>query len=356
MKIALVVHDFLGGVGHGRYAIELARNFSRDHDLHVLANRFEDGLDFRYHRHFVHAWRGSALSAALTFPGAAQKIIDRERFDVVHAQGFACQRANVITAHVCNAARYKRDPAHGWRKRLFPFFVIPRERAFYKRAKDSQVIALSRVAQRELASEYQVQGATVIYHGIDTEKFKSAGPKAGLSRWLFVGEAVKGLGTVIEALKYFPEAHLQVVTRSPPAGWKDLAARKGFSSRISFLGAMENVAPAYQAADLFIYPSPYDTFGMVVAEAMSSGLPVIASREIGAAEWIEEGVNGFLCDPANVNSILEQIRTIHTLPPDRLNGICAAARATAKRHTWNDCARSSFEVYQRAIANNCVSK
>ena len=52
-------------------------------------------------------------------------------------------------------------------------------------------------------------------------------------------------------------------------------------------------------ADAMIFPSYYDSFGMVVAEAMASGVPCVVSRQAGASEWILQMENGILVENAN---------------------------------------------------------
>jgi UDP-glucose:(heptosyl)LPS alpha-1,3-glucosyltransferase len=342
MKIAFVVHDFLEGIGHGRYCIELARRFSRDHEIHAFANTFESTLDFRFQRHFVRASRATALTSVLTFASIAQKILDREHFDIVHAQGFACHRADIITAHVCNAARYKRDPAKTAHKKIFPRLVIPRERAFYKTAGAHEIIAVSKVIQTELRTEYGA-ASSVIYHGVDCAKFSPA-PRTNKDQWLFAGEATKGLAETIGALAEFPNAHLTVVSRS------DLS-KFATSDRITFRGAVSDLPAIYREADLFVYPSKYDAFGLVVAEAMASGLPVIVGKDIGAAEWIVDGENGFLCDPSDLKSIVAAIRRATVSAEVGKKG-----RAAVLTHTWDRCAKETMALYERAISSKRINR
>jgi UDP-glucose:(heptosyl)LPS alpha-1,3-glucosyltransferase len=350
MKIAFVVHDFLMGTGHGRYCVELARRFAREHDIHLVANQFEAGLDFPFTRHRVPALRFSALAAVLSFPAGAEKILARERFDVIHAQGYSSNHADVITAHVCNAARYKRTPASAWSKRLFPALVIPRERKFYQRATNSEIITVSHVLKRELQFEYGAS-SRVVYHGVDTERLRP-GANQNPDHWLFVGEAIKGLRQSISALKNFPEARLTVVTRSNVDEYQALAQSLGVLGQVQFLPPTNDLRPIYQNAGLFLYPSNYDAFGMVVAEAMSSGLAVVVGRNIGAAEWINDGANGFLCDPQSGDSISGAIQRARQNPAE----VGAAAQRTAHLHTWDHCASATMEIYQRAIANKRTSK
>jgi glycosyltransferase involved in cell wall biosynthesis len=71
----------------------------------------------------------------------------------------------------------------------------------------------------------------------------------------------------------------------------------------------------YAAADIFIFPTFYDAFGMVITEAMASGLPVITSGMAGAAELIDNGVNGFVVEPAwNVAAITQCLSRLREDP------------------------------------------
>ena len=58
----------------------------------------------------------------------------------------------------------------------------------------------------------------------------------------------------------------------------------------------EELAAAYACADVFVMPSRTETLGLVVLEAMSSGVPVVGARAGGIPEMIEDGVSGFLFD------------------------------------------------------------
>jgi UDP-glucose:(heptosyl)LPS alpha-1,3-glucosyltransferase len=302
----------------------------------------------------VKAWRATALSSVLTFPSVAENILDREQFDLVHAQGFACHSADVITAHVCNCARYKRTPATGLLKRIFPALVIPRERKFFREAGANKIISISRVIQGELEKEYGVS-SQVIYHGINTTEFARADKPKG-EQWLFAGEAAKGLREAIMLLPRFPKARLLVVSRSELHSYRALADKLGASERVSFHGPAAAMPAIYQSADLFLYPSEYDAFGLVVGEAMACGLPVVIGKEIGAAEWISDGVNGFLCNPRDLDSVAAQLARIEKLSSEELQGVKTAARATALEQTWEDCAERTFEIYQRAIASKRANR
>ena len=67
------------------------------------------------------------------------------------------------------------------------------------------------------------------------------------------------------------------------------------------------VLAAFRRADLLVFPTLCDGFGLVVAEAMAQGLPVLTTREAGAADLIEHGKNGFLVEPGSVTKLGEQL-------------------------------------------------
>ena len=164
-----------------------------------------------------------------------------------------------------------------------------------------------------------------------------------------MGEAEKGLADVIMQLPGFCQARLLVVSRSELEPFRQLAIRLGVNGRVIFHGADPRPELFHRMADVFVYPSRYDTFGLVVTEAMASGTPVIVGHRIGAAELMEHGVNGFVCDPDSPLSIETAMRCLEE------NGIRAsqiglAGRQTVERNTWAQCAEATARVYDEILA------
>jgi glycosyltransferase involved in cell wall biosynthesis len=204
--------------------------------------------------------------------------------------------------------------------------------------------------------------ATVVYHGTDRLQFRPphdeterhcAREEYGLQRdawvWLWAGEAAKGLFHVIPQLQHFPRAHLLVVSRSDVSELRQFASRLGVGAQITFHRPVDDLAEAYRASDVFVYPSVYDPFGLVVSEAMATGLPVIVGSEIGAAEWITHQENGLLCDPANPASLHQQLRWLES-DPKRSVTLGSAARRTVTEHSWDRCADATLSVYERVVS------
>ena len=125
--------------------------------------------------------------------------------------------------------------------------------------------------------------------------------------FLFVGRLIerKGIHKLLEACavlleKNFDNFALIVVGDGDEKGkLQALAQEKGLSEQIKWVGwvSYEQVSQYFQAADVFVFPTFEDTWGMVVLEAMVFGQPVICSKWAGASEMITEGENGYLFDP-----------------------------------------------------------
>jgi UDP-glucose:(heptosyl)LPS alpha-1,3-glucosyltransferase len=363
MNTALVVHDFDPGLGQGRYAVEIAQRLSAKLHLTVCANRFAvpPAPDVTFQR--IPAWQRSALLKVLSFPRCADRLLAQRGYDLVHAQGYVCHRAEIITAHICNAARETAGGATDARGRRFARIAAALERRQFRSNPHARLIAVSQRVANEITEHYGWRGeTTVIHHGVDSNAFRppaSESEKALARRqfglpengwtWLFVGEAVKGLRRVLGQLPHFPDARLLAISRSRLAVYRDEAQSLGVTGRVQFHGPSEDLPAAYRAADVLVYPSEYDAFGMVVAEAMAAGLPVIAGRNIGAAEWIEPGRNGLLCDPADAESLKRALTGLES-DRERAAAIGQAARRTAEQHTWDACAEATLEVYEKAFA------
>lgn len=358
MKVALVVHDFDPKVGHGRYCVELARRFSPRHAVTVYANRFavdpEPGWEFVR----VPAWRRVSLASVFTFLVASERLVRRGGHDIVHGQGMTCWKTDVITAHICNVARYRIAPPTRFKARLFPLLVNPFESAFYRQRHARHVIAISRQVAGEIQECYGWRRPiSVIHHGVDSEVFRpsldpaerlAARERYGLAAadwvWLFVGEAVKGLRGALEQLPHFPTARLLAISRSNGAEYEALASNLGVKDRFRFWGPEREIWRAYRAADVFLYPSTYDTFGMVVSEAMATGVPVVVGRDIGAAELIENGRNGFLIRPSEPDDLRAALQRL-LVEPVLARAVGDAGRATAQAQSWDACARATEQVY-----------
>ncbi|MCS6804269.1 MAG: glycosyltransferase [Acidobacteriota bacterium] len=373
MKIAFVVHDYHKAGGHSRYVAELAERFAREHDVHVFANRIEGDQPANIHFHHVPAWRASALSTILTFIlPATLKLTDP--FEIVHAQGLSCWRADVVTAHICQEGWFAAQAAYQggltWQQRLFRALVGRMERWVYQPAHSSHVIAISQAVRQDLRQHYgRTQNVHVIHHGVDVTRFhpnQRARHRAhtravwGLADTdfvaLYVGDLQKGAATAIEAIARVEGARLVFVSRSQADSYRQQATALNAGDRVIFCPPTDQIERIYAAADALLFPTFYDAFGMVITEAMAMGLPVVTSRAAGAAELIEHERSGIIVEKADdATSFSVALRRLMTDVQLR-ERLGANARQTVEARTWDHVAEQTMAVYRRAYEQKHSAK
>jgi glycosyltransferase involved in cell wall biosynthesis len=194
--------------------------------------------------------------------------------------------------------------------------------------------------------------------GVDAEKFHpryaSADMRAALSDGhlgdlllVYVGRISpeKRLHDLRAVLEQVPGTRLALVGDGPARG--DLEKRfAGLPAR--FMGYMqgEALSQAYASADLFVFPSALESFGLVVVEAMAAGLPVVASRVGGVMDVVTEGETGYTFAPGDVAGLVEGVRQIAEDRP-RLEKMRRAARAFAETQTWPAMMDEVIAHYER---------
>jgi glycosyltransferase involved in cell wall biosynthesis len=117
----------------------------------------------------------------------------------------------------------------------------------------------------------------------------------------------KGMDTLIKLMRRFSKEEfnikLLILGEGPERAALEHLAE--YDDRIVFLGFKEkqDIPYYFRVADLFLFASRYDGWGLVINEALAAGLPVVASTACRAAnELIKHGVNGFLCDAEDIDS------------------------------------------------------
>jgi glycosyltransferase involved in cell wall biosynthesis len=114
----------------------------------------------------------------------------------------------------------------------------------------------------------------------------------------------------------------------------------------------DELAAAYASADVFVMPSRTETLGLVVLEAMSSGLPVVAARAGGIPEMIEDGISGCLFD--DEQQAIGFIRQFLD-SPQRRESFGAEARIQAASHSWSKATTILVEHYKAACAQQPIA-
>jgi UDP-glucose:(heptosyl)LPS alpha-1,3-glucosyltransferase len=350
MKIALVVHDLHDHGGHSRYTRTLAEGFAGRHQVTVFANRCERPAQAAWQFQQVRAWRSSALATVQTFPlGLRTHAATLAGYDIRHAQGFCGGKPNVVTAHICAAAYLDSLSEISARNRASLKLMAAAEERFYRRYQGT-VIAVSAKVALELRELYGVAGPIkVVPHGVDHERFnrgKRARHRAAVRRELgvehqtlalYVGDLTKS-HTYLKALAAAaPQVRFVLVTPSRRYHWT--------SPNVQILPPTVALERYYAAADAFVFPTAYDSFGMVVLEAMAAGLPVFSSDQAGAAELITSGADGYVMPLSGW--VAQTAARLQQRPEFERVGL--AASLTARRHGWPQVVAKVEQVYEEVL-------
>ncbi len=124
------------------------------------------------------------------------------------------------------------------------------------------------------------------------------------------------------------------------------AERLHLQQRVEFVGPVQQPQPEYQQADLFVLPSRYEGYGMVFAEALAAGLPVIAARAGAVPDVVPESA-GLLVPPDDTEALTTALRTVLTRPDLRRNLQAGARSAASALPDWGDTARRVADLIAR---------
>ena len=240
---------------------------------------------------------------------------------------------------------------------------------------DAIVVSTSQEAQ-DIARLYGTprHKVSVVPAGVDTELFRpsdwyEARRNLGLMRRnvvLYVGriEPLKGLDILMGAMaciEDISDISLVVVGGSPGADdemgrLRALSRELGIADRVIFTGAVSHaeLPQYYNAADVFVLPSHYESFGLVALEAMACGTPVVASRVGGLTSFISDGLTGYLIPWRCPEPFARRIETLLSNPILR-NTMGQAARSRAIGMSWGRAADRTMNVYESVKARSLES-
>ncbi len=209
------------------------------------------------------------------------------------------------------------------------------------------------------------QAIDVVYPGFDSLQ----APQGSSSRiddsirLLFVGnwDPRKGLETLLEALHHSnnPGISLDVVgdDRFYPRYTRRVMKKVlqwGLEGRTRFHGRIErhSLGSFYSNADIFVMPSTYEPFGIVFAEAMSFGLPIIAANAGGIPELVEHRKNGLLVPPNDPFALAQAIAELASSAELRQKYGRASYEKSKELNTWED----SFQTILKHLHRLAVEK
>lgn len=200
---------------------------------------------------------------------------------------------------------------------------------------------------------------TVVGNGVDEKMFIPIRNKKCAEKYvLYTGvlRPRKGLFDLIECAKHvckvYSDIKFVICGKSFFSGeLKEKVRRMGLQKRIVFMGYVtrNELLQTYQGATVHVVPSHYEGLPTVLLEAMSCGLPVVATNVGGNSEVISSGINGFLVPPKSPEKMAKIV--LRLLDDDPLKEkIGDAARKTIEKYfTWDRIADNILNCYENTL-------
>ncbi len=365
-KIATVIPKYGLVGGAEQFASELtARLYARTKDeFHLFANRRKpDATPLRFHPVPV-----ISFPKWLTTPSFAwfvRRGLRRTAYDLVHSHEriFA---ADLFTMHGVPHCFWVREV----RKKSMSLYdratAWVEARMVYEGG-CRKFVAVSQLTRDIFLRQYPInpEKVCVIHPGVGLEDFtkknqdvvrqtvrRNLGIEADVPLFVFASMnfEIKGLDDILGALYHVRKSNgrfkIIVAGKGNAGKYQKMAAGKGLSDSIVFTGALEKdkLIDLYLAGDAYVMLSKFDTFGMVVLEAMAAGLPVIVSGNVGAKDLVREDENGFVIDnPSDHEKTAAKMALL--LDADIRRRMSEAALQTASQNTWNQTVAKYLDLY-----------
>ncbi len=372
MNIAFIVREYSKKGGVSRCVVELAEKFCRDNKVHIFTSRWDSPLS----RENITFYKVKTIAQpffikVLSFVWFCRQKMKNNSFDLVIGPLGDTLEADILVAHSCHRAwveMKKKDFLERLKYWLNPLHQVALflEKKALQKGNYRKIISISQLTKNDLIKYYQIpaEDITVIYNGVNIEEFtphnrnkfrQELRQELGFSEadilLLFAANEFKrkGLKTLLEAVALPMQnvlVKLLVVGTDNPKNYAGLARTLKIKDQVYFLGPRQDMHRVYAASDVFVFPTKLEPFGLVITEAMASGLPVITSRLAGAAELIKDGETGLLLqDPANPGELQDKIfKLIRDV--DYRHKLGANAAVFIQNYSWDRIKNEYLHFYQ----------
>lgn len=314
----------------------------------------------------------------------ASKILDKDQFDIIHAHDWMVGRAAlklknyyniplVTTVHATEIGRGGGNLYHYHQKIIH--YV---ERLLISHSE--RVICCSNYMSYHIKENFGISNDKihVIPNAVDILRFHSAPSHCQVianlrQRYnissdekviLYVGRLVreKGIYTLIDAFEMLwrrkmINLNLVIVGEGPiKESLMTEVRNRGLQKHIHFIGFIDEVTltALYRSSDVFIVPSLYEPFGIVVLEAMASGVPVVVSDVGGLSDIVENGVTGLKFPSGDSDSLVAAIRCVLEFPSVAEHLKLNAYDYIVKRCNWDLVAEKTLQTYNQAMLEDRI--
>jgi UDP-glucose:(heptosyl)LPS alpha-1,3-glucosyltransferase len=370
-NIAVVIpkYGLIGGAE--QFASELTPRLCvhNDYNFHVFANRWQKS-DAPITFHQIPIISFPKFLTTLSFAYFVQRRINRNNFSLVHSHEriFA---ADIFTLHGI-PHRYW---VHNVRRKQMSLYDLATDWVEKKLVYESnckKFIAVSNLTKDIFLKEYKVDSekVTVINPGVNLNDYAAKdrelcrtkirkeygfSPDEPVILFASMNFEIKGLDAVLLALARIKARgknfKLIVAGKGNIKKYFQMARKTQIADSVVFTGSLnkEKLIQLYLAGDIYVMLSKFDTFGMVVLEAMAAGLPVIISGNVGAKDLVREGENGFVVsDTSDADYVAAKIAVL--FDENIRSSMAREALATAARNTWAQVTAQYSEIYASVLA------
>lgn len=246
--------------------------------------------------------------------------------------------------------------------------ILEFEKKIYDPKNLKYAVAISEMDKALLKKYYAFPEERIItiYNGIDQTEFHNNGREEARQK-LTQANAIdpakrivlfsannykrKGLPEAVEAILKTkdPSRFALVVIGKPDKGLRSALKRKiGDKFQTVWLSRVDDPAEYYRGADIMLFPTHYDSFANVTAEAMLCGLPLITTKDAGGSEMVTPGVNGFVVDDSSKTKEMAEALDF-LLDGKKLESFSQNAPNTAKNLTLDLCAQNFEALFQKIL-------
>lgn len=370
-RIAVVCPNY-GLVGGAElFAFELTERLAMraDFDIHVFANRWRAGKNGMV-IHKVPILKFPRWLRPISFALFAQRAIKAGGFDLVHSHE-RLYDFDLLTHHGLPHATWIKK-VRKKRPSLFDRAVSHLEQKGIMSSGLPLIMPVSSLGKVELQKAFNLPDSRiqVIHPGITVKRYLETDQSSCRSEIrkrhallpddviaLFVGMNfdLKGLDRIMQSISRFtvrgdrhPALRLLVVGNGDFRKYQKLAGDLGIEKRVVFAGERRAVEKYFLASDFFVLMSYMDSFGIVVLEAMASGLPVVISDTVGAQDVVEPGKTGYIIKAANYDRTMETALE-SMMRPDLRHEMGKSARRVAVQYDWDRIAEKVADLYRQRL-------
>ncbi|WP_434643716.1 glycosyltransferase family 4 protein [Thermoanaerobacterium thermosaccharolyticum] len=232
------------------------------------------------------------------------KLINENNYDIIHVHLFPAQYFCAIASLFTKGKKYVFTEHNDYNKRRDKIIFKIIEKFTY--ARYTKIICISKSVKDSLLRwlPHLIDKVEIIYNGIPllTPKNISGNYDYDIILIGSLRDKQKGVDVLLKAVKIIENEINKVAIVGDGKLKNDLINLRdklGLRNKIEFLGFRENIDSLLEKSKIFVLPSRWEGFGLVIVEAMSKAKPIIASNVGGIPEIIKNGKTGILVEPEN---------------------------------------------------------